>query len=163
VTAEGWATHDSAGADDEPPRSDEQQRAADERERLHREAVGSVAEEAAKLAEALREWAGPGLSGGLSGGLLGGLWGTPTGSGGHAGHVGEAPECQVCPLCRGIAFVRAVGPEAQHHLTTAGVALLQAAAAASAGWSARQRHEPPRGDRGEPTGAEPDDGWGYDE
>jgi hypothetical protein len=67
---------------------------------------GSVTEEAAKLWEALQEWAGR----------------TATGS------AVPSPECSVCPLCRLLGTVRETRPEVFAHLSTAASALSAALA-----------------------------------
>lgn len=74
------------------------------------EAVGSLAEEAAKLFGAAEEW-----------------W---------RGHVPAAapahlgPECKVCPLCQAFALVRTAQPEVFEHLVSAADAFAQAVKAA---------------------------------
>ncbi len=64
--------------------------------------VGSVAEEAAKLLEALTEWAR---------GHTGALAGLPLATG--------SPECRLCPVCQMLATLRSARPEAFEHLLDA--------------------------------------------
>ena len=87
--------------------------------------VGSIGEEAAKLLQALQEWAtdtsrdGSGTSeatGGV-GGWLGNL-------GQHVA-TGER-ECTYCPICRVISAARATSPEVKQHLAVATYSLVQA-------------------------------------
>jgi hypothetical protein len=78
--------------------------------------TGTVADEAARLAEALQAWATT-QAGVPAAGLLGAL----------DGHVATgAPECRLCPLCRFITVARDAGPEVYDHLSDAMVALLHA-------------------------------------
>jgi hypothetical protein len=69
------------------------------------EAVGTVAEEAARLFGALSDWA-RGVDGHLATG---------------------AAECTYCPVCRTVHVLRQASPEVRAQLTTAATALLQAA------------------------------------
>ena len=76
------------------------------------EPLGSVGEEAAKLFDALQEWARDGAGGERHG---------------HATAGGV--ECTGwCPVCRGAQLVRQTSPEVKAHLTAAAGSLLQAAA-----------------------------------
>jgi hypothetical protein len=83
------------------------------------EPLGSVGEEAAKLFEALQDWARE-----------------SAGGGGHLHHVageaegetGTGADCTWCPVCRGAQLVRQTSPEVKAHLTVAASSLLQAAA-----------------------------------
>lgn len=72
-----------------------------------------VAEEAAKLVEALQEW------------FSGATQGLPVASGGT--------ECQLCPLCRLLALARTTRPDVVAHLTLAGAELAAAVRASLAG------------------------------
>jgi hypothetical protein len=73
------------------------------------EAVGSLAEEAAKLFNAAEEW-----------------WHEHAPQGAlHAG-----PECRVCPVCQVLALVRNAQPELFEHLAEAASSLLLAAKSA---------------------------------
>jgi hypothetical protein len=90
-----------------------------EDERRHGEAVGSMAEEAAKLAAILEEWSQ--RSGAPFG--LAELFNENIATG--------APECRVCPICRFIAAARDLGPDFYSNLGTAVSGLLAAAAADS--------------------------------
>lgn len=93
-----------------------------------RPAVGSVAEEAAKLFGALSDWADQ-TSGDLGAGTAGraeGLAGFLHDVDAHLATGGE--DCRYCPVCRVISAVRATSPEVRDHLGTAASSLLQAAA-----------------------------------
>ncbi len=68
------------------------------------EAVGTLAEEAAKLLGAAEEW-----------------WRSHAPSPEHAG-----PECRVCPFCQVVSVVRRVEPDVVEKVTEAAVALLVA-------------------------------------
>ena len=92
------------------------------------EPVGSVASEAAKLFEALQDWAKE----------SGTEYADATGSAASGAasafrHVDEhlangSPECTYCPLCRVISAVRDTSPEVRQHLRTAATSLLEAGA-----------------------------------
>jgi hypothetical protein len=71
-------------------------------------APGPLAEEAARLVEAIGEWA-RGAAGGVS---------LPTAGGG--------PECQVCPFCQLLAVVRRTQPETFGHLADASASMVAA-------------------------------------
>jgi hypothetical protein len=84
------------------------------------DAVGSVAEEAAKLLGALQGWATDGGGDAAAGaaGLLHDL----------NEHVATGgTECRYCPLCQVISAVRDTSPEVKQHLTTAATSLVHAA------------------------------------
>jgi len=92
------------------------------------EPVGSVGEEAAKLLNALNDWAKESGAGHVQGaataaeGLLGGLKNVDE-------HVATgSAECRYCPVCQVISLVRHTSPEVKAHLSTAAGSLLQAAA-----------------------------------
>jgi hypothetical protein len=68
---------------------------------------GPLAEEAARLVEALTEWA-RGTAGGLS---------MP---------VTDGPECQVCPVCQLLALLRRTQPETFGHLADASASMVAA-------------------------------------
>lgn len=109
---------------------------------------GSVADEAARLAEALQGWATT-HTGTPAAGLLGAL----------DGHVATGTaECQLCPLCRLIAVARDAGPEVYDHLSDAMVAMLQAVRALAEAY--RESSRPAGVERIDldDSGAE-DDGW----
>lgn len=83
--------------------------------------VGSVGEEAAKLFDALQDWA-------KEGGL-----GAPSGLGDQFRSVNEhiatgGEDCTYCPVCQVIHRVRQASPEVRTHLAVAASSLLQAAA-----------------------------------
>jgi hypothetical protein len=110
--------------------------------------TGSVADEAARLAEALQEWATT-HAGVPAAGLLGAL----------DGHVATgSAECRLCPLCRLIALARDAGPEVYDHLSDAMVAALRAVRAMAAAY--RESSRPAGVERIDldDSGAE-DDGW----
>lgn len=112
------------------------------------EDVGSVAEEAARLVEALQGWARSegahqaGAAGAAAAGVAAGLREVNE----HLATGGA--ECRYCPLCRVIGSVRAVSPEVREHLGSAASSLMQAAAAALA----TPVHEPGRPRRGGAAG-----------
>lgn len=81
--------------------------------------VGSIAEEAAKLVEAVQTWMRAARAGDESvAGPLGHLFG--------AGADASA-ECRRCPVCQLLALARGVKPETVEGLLEAGTALLTAA------------------------------------
>jgi hypothetical protein len=86
------------------------------------EPVGSVAEEAAKLAGAMADWAKE--HGGAG-------WADTVSALAHDvdGHVANGEDCRYCPLCRGIQVVRSASPEVREHLASAISSLAQAATA----------------------------------
>jgi hypothetical protein len=87
--------------------------------------VGSVGEEAAKLFDALQDWAkesGPAGSAGLGG--LADQWRAVNE---HLATGGT--DCVYCPVCQMISKVRGASPEVRTHLAVAASSLLQAAAA----------------------------------
>lgn len=83
--------------------------------------TGPLAEEAARLVEALGEWA----RGAVGDGPLAAM--------------GEGADCQVCPLCQVIALVRRTQPETYAHLVDAATSM------AAALRTAVERHD--HGDR----------------
>ena len=141
------------------------------------EPVGSVAEETARLVEALGAWAGGlGTSGGHAqeGGSSAargrhagaadqdeagpGPQRCRTGPGdeeesrcgrcGGTGRVGEALTCQLCPLCQGINVLRAVRPETVERLADLASALASTLRDIAADRHRRQHPPPPpRGQR----------------
>ena len=90
--------------------------------------VGSVGEEAAKLFEALQEWARE--SGQEHGDAVGAAATSATGLLGNLNdHIATGgKDCTYCPVCQVISAVRATSPEVKQHLTVAASSLLQAAA-----------------------------------
>jgi len=100
---------------------------------------GSLAEEAAKLADVAQLWlkahsSGAGFrTGGSSGGGTGDRaddpWGAATDDATPPTHDGEAPECRTCPICRARRFANNLDPEVLGHLSDA-VASMGAAVAA---------------------------------
>jgi hypothetical protein len=90
------------------------------------EQLGSVAEEAAKLFEALQGWATE--SGGADGAAAAaaGFGARLKDIDAHLATGGQ--DCTWCPICRAVALVRETSPEVRTHLATAASSLLQAAA-----------------------------------
>jgi len=90
--------------------------------------LGSAAEEAARLFEAVQDWAKRSAGSGAS-------------SVGERIATGSA-ECQLCPVCQLIGLVRATRPEVAEHLAEAAASLLAAVRAAVVAhereWSARR-------------------------
>jgi hypothetical protein len=98
-----------------------------------RAAAGSVADEAARLLEAVQQWAaaheheqpGPGQPGSAE-----------AAAGPHLG-----PECRYCPVCQLIAIVRGTRPDVAAHLAEAAAGLLEAVRSAVVAhertWAAR--------------------------
>jgi len=92
------------------------------------EPVGSVASEAAKLFEALQDWA---KESGTE--YADATASAASGAASTLRHLDEhlatgSPECTYCPLCRVISAVRDTSPEVRHHLRTAATTLLEAGA-----------------------------------
>ncbi len=85
--------------------------------------AGPVAEEAAKLAEALQAW--------LS-----------AGPGGSLPLAHDSAECRICPLCQAIRALRGLRPEVVEHLAAATTELTAALAAAIG--AAAEPAPPPR-------------------
>jgi glucokinase len=86
--------------------------------------VGTAADEAAKLLDAVAGWARE--HGGGAG------WGEAVGAWAHGfdeHHAGDAEECRWCPLCRAVRVLRSASPEVRQHLTAALGSLAQAATA----------------------------------
>ena len=74
-------------------------------------APGPLAEEAARLVEAMSEWARS-HAGELPGAV--------------AGQVGGSAECRLCPFCQAIALLRQARPETFAHLLDASTAMTAA-------------------------------------
>jgi hypothetical protein len=74
-------------------------------------APGPLAEEAARLVEALSDWART-HSGDLPGAV--------------GSHLGGSAECTLCPVCQAIALLRQARPETFAHLVDASTALTAA-------------------------------------
>ena len=79
-------------------------------------APGPLAEEAARLVEALSEWARTHT------GDIPGAVGAQFGAAGF----GASAECRLCPLCQAIALLRQARPETFQHLLEASTALTAA-------------------------------------
>ena len=101
--------------------------------------VGSVGEEAAKLLDALQDWAKEGAAAGPEAGFagLGEQWRSVNE---HIANGGE--ECTYCPVCQAIHRVREASPELRTHLAVAASSLLQAAATLLEGRVHRPASEP---------------------
>ena len=98
------------------------------------EHVGSVGEEAAKLLDALQDWAKDSGTSGLADQLRS--------ANEHVATGGQ--DCTVCPVCRAIAKVREASPEVRTHLAVATSSLLQAAATLLEARAARPSAADPR-------------------
>jgi hypothetical protein len=84
---------------------------------------GPLAEEAARLVEAIGEWARGAVGDPLHG-------------------VGDGPECQICPVCQILSLARRAQPETFAHLVEAATSLMAALRSVidqhdSHGWSDR--------------------------
>jgi hypothetical protein len=111
--------------------------------------VGSVGEEAAKLLQALQDWAkdsGADYAEAASSAAEGAA-STWQRVNEHVATGGE--DCRYCPLCQVISVVRGTSPEVRDHLATAATSLMHAAA----GMLATAVPEPgePRGRRSGPV------------
>ncbi len=88
-------------------------------------AHGPLAEEAAKLAEALSQWASNGFAQSVFSGM------------------GESSECRFCPVCQVIRLAQGSKPEVFEHLADASASLLAALRAAvessEASWASGKR------------------------
>ena len=82
-------------------------------------AHGSLAEEAAKLAELAQQWLGQRSSASTG---TADVWGEATA-------VGEPPECRTCPICRARQMVGDLNPDVVDNLSAAAASLLAAARA----------------------------------
>jgi hypothetical protein len=87
--------------------------------------VGSVAEEAVKLAGALRDWARE--SGAAQAGVT--VQGLSEDLRSVGDHVGHGQDCTLCPVCQGIRVLRQTSPEVREHLAAAIGSLADAATA----------------------------------
>jgi hypothetical protein len=85
-------------------------------------APGPLAEEAARLVEAIGEWARSNV--------------------GEVPVAGDAAECQVCPFCQGLALLRRTQPETFGHLADASASLIAALR------TVVERHDGPAHSRG---------------
>jgi hypothetical protein len=85
-------------------------------------APGPLAEEAARLVEAIGDWARSAVSsvGDATGTRAGG---DPSEPGRATGH---GPECQVCPVCQLLGLLRRTQPETFAHLADASASMLAA-------------------------------------
>ena len=98
----------------------------------HRHDRGGVGEEAARLLEAVQEWArrtagagSEGMAGARGAGAVDAAAG-PTDPPWTERIATDALECQLCPLCRLIAVVRGTRPEVVEHLADATASLAAA-------------------------------------
>jgi len=108
--------------------SDDSRQRPDEPGGASREPAGSVGEEAAKLINALNDWAkeaGVGhahAAASAASGVAAGLKNVDE-------HIATgSSECTYCPICQMISLVRQTSPEVRAHLGVAASSLLQAAA-----------------------------------
>jgi hypothetical protein len=92
------------------------------------EPAGSVAEEAAKLLQALQGWAKE--SGSDYAGATGAAAQKLASINEHI--ATGAADCKYCPVCQALALLRRTSPEVKAHLADAASSLLQAAAGAMA-------------------------------
>lgn len=140
------------------------------------EPVGTVAEETARLVEALGDWARSATAGEAAqpeeaAPDQAGTRHTPgcERCGGTSPAAGEAIACQLCPVCQGIALLRAVRPETVERLADLAGALSgvlrdiaaeRAERAGRAGQGAPARPEPPprRGQRVQDINVDDEDG-----
>lgn len=81
--------------------------------------VGTLAEEAARLAEAVHRWAGE------RAGQAPGAGATDARSWSDR-IAGDHPECQICPLCQVVTVVRGARPEVVEHLADAATSIAAA-------------------------------------
>jgi hypothetical protein len=92
--------------------------------------TGSIGEEAAKLLEALQEWAALEGAAGPDAGTS--SFASAAASAAAAAHrVNEhiatgGPDCRYCPVCQVIAAVRGTPPEVRQHLVSAATSLMHA-------------------------------------
>ena len=90
--------------------------------------VGSVGEEAAKLVEALQDWAKDSGSE-YADASAAAAAGAATTLKQVSEHIATGSEdCRYCPLCQVISAVRSTSPEVRAHLSSAASSLMQAAA-----------------------------------
>jgi hypothetical protein len=140
-------------------------------DRQDREPVGSVAEETARLLEALGDWAEDLASDHARGASQSGYAaGAPREADPRCAHcgadsrMGEAMTCRLCPLCQGIAVLRAVRPETVDRLADLAGALSSTlrdlAAESRSGEGAQQ--PPARGHRVHDICVEDEDAAGAD-
>jgi hypothetical protein len=138
--------------------------------------VGTVAEETARLVEALGDWARSATAGEAAqpeeaAPDQAGTRHTPgcERCGGTSPAAGEAIACQLCPVCQGIALLRAVRPETVERLADLAGALSgvlrdiaaeRAERAGRAGQGAPARPDPPprRGQRVQDINVDDEDG-----
>jgi hypothetical protein len=87
---------------------------------------GPLAEEAARLVEAIGDWARGAVSDFTAGAPTGAdtTAATSTTAGGSASS--RSPECQVCPVCQLLALVRRTQPDTFAHLADASASMLAA-------------------------------------
>lgn len=92
------------------------------------EPVGSVAEEAARLLGALRDWSRESSSayGGDADSAVSGAADAMRNLTENMATDGR--ECRYCPLCQAISAIRGTNPEVRQHLSTAATSLMHAAA-----------------------------------
>jgi hypothetical protein len=92
------------------------------------DSVGTLAEEATKLLDALQQWAGDSRSEYADAGAAAAS-GAASGAHRIREHLATGGEdCRYCPLCRVISAVRDTPPEVRAHLASAATSLMSAAA-----------------------------------
>jgi hypothetical protein len=87
-------------------------------------APGPLAEEAARLVEAIGDWARGALGDANSAAAAPAPGAEPTHESNPSGHGG--PECQVCPVCQMLALLRRTQPETFGHLAEASASVIAA-------------------------------------
>lgn len=92
------------------------------------EPVGSLAEEATKLWQALQDWTKDG-SGDVAGAAASAAAGASSTTRRIHEHLAtDSPDCRYCPVCQVISAVRGISPEVREHLASAATSLGHAAA-----------------------------------
>jgi hypothetical protein len=87
-----------------------------------REAVGTLAEEAAKLLAAVQGWVGE-SAGRFDEPADDSEAGPSDAHSQHSGQPGLSGECRWCPICQLVRAARATSPEVREHLSQAAVSL----------------------------------------
>jgi hypothetical protein len=92
------------------------------------EPVGTIGEEAAKLLQALQDWAKE-SGGDYAGATSEAVSGAASTLRDINEHIATgSDDCRYCPICQAISLVRSTSPEVRQHLSSAASSLLQAAA-----------------------------------
>lgn len=90
------------------------------------EPVGSLAEEAERLAEAVQQWARRQSAGGSPLRPESPGCGHDRERGWSERIAAEAPECQICPVCQVVSLLRGTRPEVVEHLADAATSVAAA-------------------------------------